>query len=63
MKILGNGKRYEDKEYCLLPPNVWEDFAQIYGGVEGGGVSYMGNNDQIMQGKVLQMHFPVIWTV
>ena len=29
----------------------------------GGGVSYMGNNDQIMQGKVLQMHFPVIWTV
>ena len=29
----------------------------------GGGGSYMGNNDQIMQGKVLQMHFPVIWTV
>ena len=28
-----------------------------------GGVSYMVNNDQIMQGKVLQMHFPVIWTV
>ena len=26
----------------------------------GGGVSYMVNNDQIMQGKVLQMHFPVI---